>query len=150
MGYSYTRSGALACDDCGNGGRVQKRTCPYVVDVISPMMTPMRAKLPYCYPPALCPACWQKHKATVHANCEAGAAASSARYAEQGRRLDAGELAVSSRFGDWHAAVPAGYVGVYFRGWHGEAWRLVPVPEPAGAAWLSDYPTVQDWIGHPA
>lgn len=144
MGYSYcARTGRLACDSCGAAeGNTRKRTCPYRVQYAE------GGSLPYCYPSALCKACYAKHKATLHADCEAGAAKRTAEEATKRARLAAGELEVRSAWGSWHPNVPVGFTGVYFenRLTNARAYFLVPADAYA-AGWLADYPGAIPWAG---
>lgn len=148
MGYSYTQSSsgrwALSCDACGKGGGVRKRTCPHKVHY------PEGYALPYCYPAALCNACYATRKTTLHADCREGAAKRNEQETARAARLAAGELEVRSAYGDWHERVPAGFVGVRFEGTGDtEAFRLMLNAEyqPGEKHWLSDYPTTQVWEG---
>lgn len=135
MGYGYEqrydRRGrrylVLACDKCGDAGGVRKRTC--TARVLTDSLRSVRAWLPYCSPPALCKPCHQKLKATLHESCARGAAMAQADYDTTERLLDSGESLVVAAWGDWHATVPAGFVGVCFRGMSGESYRLVTVEE---------------------
>lgn len=144
MGYCYTHSGALVCDGCGAAGGVRKRTCPHRVTY------PLDGySLPYCYPSALCPACYKAHKATLHATCAEGAATSNAEHAATAARVRAGDALVKAAWGDWHAAVPAGLVGVCFRTQGATPeYRLVPATSyQGGGGFLSDYADAQPWAG---
>ena len=146
MGYSYgqTASGrwALSCDGCGKVGGVRKRTCPHKVVYAEGY------SLPYCPPPALCNACYTKHKATLHKDCAAGAATCNARETARAAALTSGALEVRTAWGDWHETVPKGFVGVRFVGTGGTTtFRLVPAGEyePGVRRYLHDYPNAQPW-----
>jgi hypothetical protein len=156
MGYSYGRNGrgnmVLSCDGCGDLGGVRKRTCPY--EVLTDSSRGPRARLRYCYPPALCGGCYSACGGLrgVHgARCRDGAASSQEEYDARQAKLDAGELMVMAAWGDWQKGVPDGLVGVVFRGADQEAWRLVPEAayEPGARPWLSDYPGAAGWEEHP-
>jgi hypothetical protein len=112
MGYSYGTNErgnwCLACDNCGEVGGVRKRTCPEKV------YYPNGSSLPYCYPAALCSACYAKLKGTLHANCKRGAAKENALQARRGALLDAGAYLWRGSYGEWHESVPAGMVGMVF------------------------------------
>ena len=143
MGYSYSVPGnRLCCDSCGHDGGVRKRTCPEKIHYAD------GGALPYCYPSALCPSCYAKHKATLHADCKAGAAKRNAEEVARGARLAGGDFEVRTGYGAWHKAVPVGSVGVRFVGTGGrEEFRLLPEAEyaPGEKHWLSDYPTAALW-----
>jgi hypothetical protein len=143
MGYSYDMGGRLCCDSCGASGDARKRTCPHRVQYAD------GGSLPYCYPSALCKACYAKHKATLHARCAEGAAQSNVREQARKARLVAGALERRACWGSWHATVPDGMVGVYFKGMQGEAWRLVTHDAyDTQRAWLDEYPDAQPWEVH--
>lgn len=145
MGYCYDNRGRLACDSCGACGTTRKRTCPHRVQYAE------GGSLPYCQPAALCSTCYAKHKATLHASCAEGAARSNARERERSIKLAGGHFERRTCWGDWHATVPAGYVGVRFVGVTGEAYRLVTAADyEAGAArdWMENYPNAQPWEPH--
>lgn len=79
MGYSYSASGALVCDECGKTGGVRKRPCPFG----------------YCYPPALCGPCNTETGASrkarhVGLGCEKGHAEHVAREARRRALLEGG------------------------------------------------------------
>ncbi len=137
MGYSYcARTGRLACDGCGHVGKVRKRTCPFKVTY------PEGYSLPYCYPSALCVACYATHKATLHAGCAERAAARTAAENARGERLAAGASEIKAGYGSWHPSVPAGFVGVIFGTLgHAETYWLIPETEysPGTKRYLSDY-----------
>ena len=142
MGYSYDLRGRLACDSCGSCGQTRKRTCPARVRYAG------GGSLPYCQPAALCPACYQRHKATLHAGCREGAAKRTAEEAAKQARLAAGELEVAAAWGSWQPTVPEGYVGVCFRGLGGaEVYRLIRKAEydPSVRRYLSEYAETGDW-----
>ena len=141
MGYCYDLRNRLVCDSCGDSGKTRKRTCPFKVHY------PEGGSLPYCYPSALCPPCYAKHKATLHAGCKDAAAKRNAELNVEGVRLAAGELKVKAAWGDWHADVPDGFSGVYFKGATSEAYKLVPKGDYKGSGWLSDFPNALDWTG---
>lgn len=147
MGYSFDLSGRLCCDHCGASGKVRKRVCPYKVH--DPASS--GSGYPYCMPAALCSTCYQTHKATLHATCKDGAAASTARYRAEWDRLQAGDARVRSAFGSWHPLVPSGFVGVVFRDKDGgELYRLIPDADYAGrmsSAFLGDFAQVHPWTG---
>jgi len=142
MGYSYDLRGRLACDSCGACGQTRKRTCPHKVHYAS------GGALPYCYPSALCPGCYAKHKATLHTGCKDGAAKRTAEEAAKHARLAAGELEVTSAYGSWHPTVPEGYTGVIFRGVdRAEVYRLIAREQydPGVRRYLSEYPDAHPW-----
>lgn len=145
MGYSYSDRGRLACDACGAAdGNTRKRTCPHRIQYAE------GGSLPYCSAPALCAACYAKRKGTLHDGCKAGAAKRNQDEIARGARFAAGELEVRTAYGDWHAAVPDGFVGVTFKARGAEAHRLIPkaVYDPGRKSWLSDYgPDVHPWAG---
>lgn len=146
MGYSYcATTGRLACDGCGAAeGTTRKRTCPHRVQHAEGF------SLPYCYPSALCRACYARHKATLHDACEAGAAAQTAKQQQRAAHFAAGEYERRTAWGSWHALVPAGKVGVVFVNAAGaEEYRLLPHESYADGAWLSEYPDAQPWDVHP-
>jgi hypothetical protein len=125
MGYGYDRNNRLCCDNCGMSGGVRKRTCPYTVlgDSLR-SVGGQRYKMSYCYPPALCAACYATLGGLrgVHGDqCREGAARSQAEYDEIERGLEAGEMYVVSAEGS-HAGndLPRGLVRVTFRGRAGE------------------------------
>lgn len=142
MGYSYghnpkTGRMALACDACPAVGGVRKRRCPHLV------ADEYGRELPYCTAPALCDACWQARRATLHDACAEPARAASAECAARRERIAAGDLPVRAAWGDWSPGVPEGWTLVLF-GPHlpdaPEHWRLVPAGEYRGRGFLSDYP----------
>lgn len=157
MGYSYGYNArgnlALACDNCGDVGGVRKRRCPYTVRGDSlRTVSGKRPEMDYCPAPAVCGACFAKLGGThgIHGDqCRTGAAAMQERYDAKEAALDAGESFVTTGYGDWHKAVPAGWVGVTFNGRAGETHRLMP-PEmyhPGTLERLSDYPYAVPWDG---
>jgi hypothetical protein len=128
MGYSYDGRGKRCCDHCGKPGGVRKRTCIHKVLSDSLYSTDgHRHSLPYCSPPALCSPCYKAlgGRHWIHAACEVGAAASQARADAIEAQLDAGEFLPTSAFGDWHAKVPSGKVGIIYRGRAGKRYALV-------------------------
>lgn len=131
MGYSYGQNGrgnwVLSCDACGEVGGVRKRTCPYLVTCDSSRGA--RHALPYCPAPALCGSCYKRERATLHQDCEAGARSAQESYDATQTKIDAGEPVLLAAWGDWHEEVPAGQVGVLFKGHAGEAWYLIPEDE---------------------
>jgi hypothetical protein len=136
MGYCYERlpSGhySLCCDACG-AVRARRRACPHKVD-----------GLPYCPAPALCKACYQKHKTTLHAPCEEPARLRQLECDQERKRLSMGEKRVLTAWGDWHETVPKGMVGFRVTG---EVYYLVPKSE-YHAGWLGDYPNAKPWEKH--
>jgi hypothetical protein len=147
MGYSYCE-GRLCCDHCGgNDGTVRKRTCPHFVYYGPDRDNPAGFKLPYCYPAALCKACYATLKPTLHNGCAEAAAAQTVKQTARRKRLESGEYEVKSAFGDWHASVPEGWTGVLFRGLKGDVYRLVPHDDydPHAKRYLSDYLTTRPW-----
>lgn len=157
MGYCYgrTHSGrsALACDSCGHVGGVRKRTCPARVEYAE------GCSLPYCMPAALCAACYKLRKPTLHVGCHEQAALRTASERARRARLEAGDKEVRSAWGDWHKAVPSGYVGVAFAGLSKdphllggavEVWALIPQLDyaPGEKRFLSDYANHQPWEHH--
>lgn len=107
MGYCY-KNGRLCCDACGSVG-ARKRTCPHKVTMDRGQV------LPNCQAPALCKACWEKYgKNKIHDQCRESAARSNAEYAAVRARIEAGDKVLRCCFGDWHADVPAGMVGMVF------------------------------------
>lgn len=147
MGYSYGQNErgrwVLSCDNCGNVGGVRKRTCPYKVlgDSLR-TTTGQRYSMPYCYPAALCSACYATHKTTLHENCAAGAAESQAGYDAIEAGLDAGRKYVMSAVGDWHEDCPPGKTLVTFKGRDGEVTVAVDDYNPATKPWLDQYGTL--------
>ena len=156
MGFSYGRTASgrstLSCDSCGTVGGVRKRTCPHKVHYAG------GGSLPYCYPAALCSACYATAKPTLHAGHAELAAARTAAESAKHARLVAGDKEVSTAFGSWHAKVPTGFVGVGFAGPATERgmlngsiseWRLVPaeVYDPSVRRYLSDYHGALPWSG---
>lgn len=122
MGYSYGWSSSgrqvLSCDSCGEAeGRTKRRICPRkVVGDSIRMPNGKRSVMPYCYPPALCDACWNKHGRTkgIHGDCAQGAAKMTEHYNEIERRYQAGDGVVLSASGSWAEGVPDGMVSVTF------------------------------------
>jgi len=145
MGYSYDMRGRLACDACGAAeGKTRKRTCPHRVHYAT------GGSLPYCYPSALCPTCYAKHKPTLHKDCAEGAARQTAKEQEKAIRFAAGEYERRTAWGSWHALVPDGMVGVCFVNLaRAEEYRLLPADTYADGQWLSDYNNAQPWEVHP-
>jgi hypothetical protein len=142
MGYCYDDGGKLCCDACGDSGQVRKRTCPYRVHYAE------GGSLPYCSPSALCAACYHTHKATLHADCKAGAAKRTAEELERAAMLEAGQYERRTAWGDWHPFVPAGFVGLRFVNKAGkELYRLISTEryESITGQWLRDYPWAQEW-----
>lgn len=114
MGYSYAKGGGVCCDSCG-GTPARKRTCPHKVIGSTFRMRPaVRSALPYCQAPALCSTCYQREKATLHADCKEGAERAQRAADKEQCRIDAGEFLRAAAWGDWHEQVPAGKVGVLF------------------------------------
>jgi len=73
--------------------------------------------------------CYKRERATLHGDrCRAGAAASQARYDVEQAALDRGEYIRTTCYGDWHAAVPKGFVGALFTNIRGEEVGLL-LPE---------------------
>lgn len=152
MGHSYDKQGRLCCDGCGNSGGVRARKCRYLISRDG-------YKLPYCYPPDLCAACFKKHGGTrgIHGDkCKEGAARMQAQEDARQARLQAGEWEVRSAFGSGGALisgwpeVPEDYTGVVFRNAKGEEVNaLVPRDSynPGTKRYLSDYPEAQRWHG---
>lgn len=153
MGYSYSFDGKLCCDHCGKPGGVRKRKCPHFV-LTDNARSKERARLSYCYPPALCEGCKEEQKATLHASCAANAAKSQEQYDAVQARLDSGDKLVLSAWGDWHETVPAGFVGVLFGGprYEGHEYRLIPSGDydPGTKQFLSEYGDTQTWTQQPA
>jgi hypothetical protein len=147
MGYSTDRMGRLCCDACGQAGNVRKRQCPF--KVLTDSLRGPRVLLHYCSPPALCPECYEKHKATLHDRCRHGAAASQVEYDLTEAALDAGDAFSVCAWGDWKDGVPKGMVGVCFKSRQGERYCLVPQAEHSGGKPLSAYSEVIDWTDHP-
>lgn len=153
MGYSRDYRGRLCCDRCGQGGGARKRTCPHTV--LTDSTRGPRARLAYCYPPALCGPCYKAEGGLrgIHGQrCADGAATSQAEYDATEARLDAGEFQVLAAWGDWQDGVPEGRCGVLFGGRDGQVWKLVADgeydPGPGRKPWLSDYPDATDWVDH--
>ena len=144
MGYCYTLDGKLCCDGCGtHGNGTRKRTCPHKVHYAN------GGSLPYCQPAALCSACYETHKPTLHAGCKAAAAQRTAEETARAARLAAGSYERKACWGSWHATVPDGMVGIVFEGTQGKAWRLVTKDAyDTQARWLEDYPHAQAWETH--
>lgn len=154
MGYSYDFHNRLCCDKCGHSGGVRKRTCPYKV-LGDSLRTPggNRYTMNYCYPPALCAACYKQLGGLrgVHGDsCKEGAAKSQAEDDAIEAALDAGEMFVVSATGDWQEDVPEGMVLVTFWSRYNpetrtrpEVKRLVAKDDyqPTARPRLSDYPT---------
>ena len=143
MGYCYGGDGRLACDACGTVGGVRKRTCPHRVRYQN------GSSLPYCPAPALCRECNDKHRATLHAKCAAGAAVSQAHEDKRAAILGAGGLLLRAAWGDWHANVPEGLVGCVFQGNGERRYRLLTKQEHERAIWdtpLADL-DAQPWAG---
>lgn len=117
MGYVY-EGRKLCCDACGEPG-ARKRACVFKVT------NEGGGVLPYCPAPALCGACFKQRGGGkgVHAGCEEGARAAQARADAKKARLAAGEHVHCVSYGDWHAAVPEGWVGLGFRNQAGEELR---------------------------
>lgn len=112
MGYCYdARTGRLACDSCGAAeGETRKRTCTARVTHVD--STGQRVALPYCPPPALCPACYSKHGgAKIHDACHEPARR---RQAEEDRR--AAKMATGAKLRRAAWGLDAGMVGVLFEG----------------------------------
>lgn len=147
MGYCYDNAGRLCCDSCGTAGNVRKNTCPHKVHYAD------GSSLPYCPPPALCPACLKKHGGTakIHAGCKEHAARSNAREVENARRYAAGELKRGAAWGDWHEKVPAGMVGVLFNNpsTGQERYKLIEAARYNAHEWLSEFEPLTDWTDHP-
>lgn len=140
MGYAYTRTGGLCCDSCGTPG-ARKRKCPHTV-------TTDGHTLPWCPAPALCAPCYARKGGLrgVHPErCREGAAAAQAEYDRIAERIAAGESQVKAAWGDWHAKVPTGLVGVLFVGADTRTYALVPQADydPRARKFLSDYPDAQ-------
>ena len=98
MGYSYTMSGLLCCDNCGASGGVRKRRCPFG----------------YCPAAALCVACNRAYPQTrdVHRvqGCEEGHRQFVARERYVAELLAKGQAVRCSALGQ-----PHGRVHVLFR-----------------------------------
>jgi hypothetical protein len=145
MGYCYDMRGRICCDACGDSGQTRKRTCPHKVSY------PNGGSLPYCPAPALCSACYEKHKATLHQDCKEGAAKSTARYAAEAARVQSGDPQVKAAFGDWHEKVPKGFVGVLFEDKdRREIYKLMPANHYLGGGFLGDYTSAEPWPDMPA
>ena len=96
MGYSFDFRGRMCCDSCGNPGGVRRRTCPHRVRYHD------GGSAPYCYPPALCSACYAKHGGLrgVHGErCRDGAGEAQVREDRIGAKLAAGEIQVRAAWG---------------------------------------------------
>ncbi len=115
MGYSYSGN-RLCCDNCGRTGGVRKRTCPHKVrnDSFRSVAVGVRHEVPYCQPPALCSACYAGLKATLHEPCKEGARLAQEKADRTEALLESGAFLRAAAWGDWHAKVPAGRVGVLF------------------------------------
>jgi hypothetical protein len=141
----------LACDRCGNGGGVRRRTC--TARVRYPQDGPGHA-LPYCPAPALCQGCLAAVGGSrgLHAECHAPAAKATAENQRIADRIAGGDLQVVTGWGDWHKDVPAGMVGVRFARNRTDGrsdpptYRLVPEADYR-AGFLSDYPDAVPWDG---
>lgn len=148
MGYSYSNTGALCCDSCGNSGGVRKRTCTY--KVLGDSLRGNRVSVPYCQPPALCAACLKAvgGQAVLHKDCKERAARSQAEADTIERQLDAGEAFPVAAWGAGHAHIPQGQVGVKYRSRTAESYVLMAAadydrhPRPM----LSAVPTTP-WCG---
>jgi len=137
MGYSYDITGKLCCDCCGEVGKVRKRTCPHRVYYAG------GGSLPYCSPSALCPTCYQKHKAALHEGCKERADERTREEAEKAKRLAGGAYETRTVFGDWHEDCPKGWVLVVFTNRCGaEKHCLIPDSfyNPTDYPFLEDYP----------
>ena len=124
MGYCYLSNGKLSCDACDGDAPARKRHCRYRVIYGD-------GSLPYCQAPALCAACYAKHKATLHGeDCRRGAEASQAEENARVSLLASGAALLAGAWGDWHSMVPAGNVGCRFVDARGvEFYFLIPTPE---------------------
>lgn len=151
MGYSYDFRGRLACDGCGATGKTRRRKCPHTV--LGDSLRGPRFRLPYCPAPALCPECYAKHGPSkkLHEGCAEGARKSQAEADAIEAQLDAGVMFNTAAWGDWHETVPAGMVGVVFRGRAGEQWSLIPADRyharRTTTAEVAD--VAQEWLDHP-
>lgn len=125
MGYGYSSTGALCCDNCGNPGGVRKRKC--TEKVLGDSLHGSRVSMHYCYPPALCGPCLKAlgGQSALHKNCKEAAAKAQADYDEIERQLDAGESFPVAAWGSWQANVPDGQVGVKYRSRNGESYVLM-------------------------
>ncbi len=123
MGYCYDNRGRLACDNCSATRGVKKNICPETVltDSLRTTRPGLRLEIPYCYPPALCARCEEKLADTIHAPCKEHAAASQATSDAVEALLEDGAYLRTAAWGDWHAHVPEGRVGVSFRNLRGQA-----------------------------
>jgi hypothetical protein len=135
-GFGYSNSGrmALSCDSCGKVGGVRKRKCPYKVSHDG-------YQLPYCPAPALCSDCYKSHGGLrgVHGDaCKQGAAASQAEEDAKQAKLAAGDMQPVSAWGDWQEGVPAGMVGVLYRGLNDAAYYLLPKEAYESRPWFSE------------
>jgi hypothetical protein len=158
MGYCYgkTTSGhiALCCDVCGTTGGVRKRLCPHFV-LTDNSRTSTRQRIRHCSPNALCPACYDTYKATLHDQCKADAAAAQRGYDENQSRLDRGEKMLLSARGSWDRSVPKGFVGATFGGppSSDSIHVLIPLSDydrtETRSRWLSEFPATRPWILHP-
>lgn len=152
MGYCYEAYGSrrLCCDKCGQPGGVRKRKCPYTV--LGDSLRGARQALPYCYPPALCAACYAALgglRGLHGASCAEGAAASQAEADAIEAALDAGESLSIAAWGDWEPSVPTGMVGVAFSGRAGEIYRLMAEADYPNKRIALSAVTTQTWANHP-
>lgn len=117
MGYSYTMSGALCCDNCGKSGRVKKIPCPHGS----------------CPSAALCPKC-QKTVTIPHTHCAAFAADMRAREAREAEIVATGGAlrcsAMQAGPGRVHVLfrTSTGTVGYYMTD---AAYKAIPLLHPA-------------------
>jgi len=141
MGYSYTRSGRLCCDNCGQEG-AHKRKCPHHVYYAD------GSSLPYCPAPALCSLCYTEHGKNLHNQCEESARRLTKEEACILVQLKAGRYKVTAAWGSWHETVPTDFVGVRFEDINGASeYRLIPDAD-YGARWLDEYVNAQPWKPH--
>ncbi|ANA86334.1 hypothetical protein SEA_LOZINAK_178 [Gordonia phage Lozinak] len=160
MGYSTDTRGRLCCDSCGQSGGVRKRKCKYKVTADN-QRSANRHVLHYCYPPALCQACYRKEGGIngVHGeSCRDGAASSQAEYDRKQELLDAGKHMVVAAYGSWQDSVPEGMVGVHFASAKYSDHRHVLMPHDdynnrdidRRFSTLEDhYPNATEWKDHP-
>jgi len=156
MGYSYGRSAsgrmALSCDHCGQVGGVRKRKCPFKVMDSGLRTKGVRYALSYCPAPAYCAKCFSANGGSkgIHEFCQEPARKAQEKYDAERAKLEAGELHVTSAYGDWCASVSKGWVGVVFADLEGNEVFVEIAQEqydPGKKPWLSDYPARFAWSG---
>jgi hypothetical protein len=153
MGYCYEAYGSrrLVCDKCGHAGGVRKRKCPY--KVLSNSLRSRRIWMHYCYPPALCQACYAELGGLrgVHGQeCREGAAASQAADDAIEAKLDAGDMSPLAAWGDGQPGVAAGMVGVLYGGRDCQAYYLLPKAAYQTRPWFSEVDHIaESWENHP-